>query len=90
MRPANYEGIDNKCKRLDGVGIAEDEESMWWDKGFLGCHNAKVLMNTIYFYNSKFFGLDLKSTGISGTVILELIRPLQALMRALQKRMTED
>ena len=51
MRPANYEGIGNKCKRLDGVGIAEDEESMWWEKGFLGCHNAKVLMNTIYFYN---------------------------------------
>ena len=59
-RQANYEGVANKCKRAERVGITEEEERMLWDKGLLGCHNSKVLMHTIYFYNGKLFGIRSK------------------------------
>ena len=47
-------------RRPEREGITEDEERLLWDKGFLGCHNAKVLMHTLYFYNGKRFGIRAK------------------------------
>jgi hypothetical protein len=60
MRQANYEGIANKCARPEREGITEDEEILLWDKGFLGCHDAKVLLYAVYFYNGKRFGIRSK------------------------------
>ena len=60
MRQANYEGIGKKSRRPEREGITEDEERLLWDKVFLGCHNAKVLMHTLYFYNGKLFGIRAK------------------------------
>ena len=37
--------------------ITPDEESLLWTNGQLGTHSAKALLNTIYVYNCKVFGL---------------------------------
>ena len=37
--------------------ITEDEESLLWSNGLLGVHSAKSLLNTVYYYNCKVFGL---------------------------------
>ena len=71
MRQANYEGIGKKSRRPEREGITEDEERLLWDKVFLGCHNAKVLMHALYFNNGKRFGIRAKEhIGISGTIIV--------------------
>ena len=37
--------------------ITEDEECLLWSSGQLGVHTAKSLLNTVYYYNCKVFGL---------------------------------
>ena len=59
--------LDAEMKRLHGKGlgtsskqaepITADEESLLWTSGQLGTHSAKALLNTVYFYNCKVFGL---------------------------------
>ena len=59
--------LDAEMKRLHGMGlgtttrqaepITPDEEAILWAKGLFGAHNAQALMNTVYFYNCKVFGL---------------------------------
>ena len=59
--------LDAEMKRLHGKGlgtsskqaepITPDEESLLWTSGQLGTHSAKGLLNTVYFYNCKVFGL---------------------------------
>ena len=59
--------LDAEMKRLHGKGlgtsskqaepITPDEESLLWTSGQLGTHSAKALLNTVYFYNCKVFGL---------------------------------
>ena len=59
--------LDAEMQRLYGIGvgvttnqaepISPDEEAILWAKGLLGTHNAKVLTNTVYFYNCKIFAL---------------------------------
>ena len=38
--------------------ISPDEEAILWAKGLFDTHNAKVLTNTVYFYNCKIFALQ--------------------------------
>lgn len=59
--------LDAEMKRLHGIGlgtkskqaepITEDEECLLWSSGELGIHSAKSLLNTVYYYNCKVFGL---------------------------------
>ena len=59
--------LDAEMQQLYGKGvgvttnqaepISPDEEAILWAKGLLGTHNAKVLTNTVYFYNCKIFAL---------------------------------
>jgi hypothetical protein len=42
------------------TAITEENEQILWEKGLLGDHTAKSLMNTMYFYNGKLFGLRSK------------------------------
>ena len=59
--------LDAEMKCLHGLGfgtsskraepITADEESLLWTCGQLGTHSAKALLNTVYFYNCKVFGL---------------------------------
>ena len=37
--------------------MSEQEEATFWEKKLLGTASAKSLLNTIYFYNGKVFGL---------------------------------
>ena len=59
--------LDAEMKRLHGLGlgtttkkaepISADEESLLWTSGQFGTHNANVILNTVYYYNCKVFGL---------------------------------
>ena len=33
------------------------DETILWDMGLLGANNAESLLNTVYFYNRKLFGV---------------------------------
>ena len=60
MKQATFHGIGNKFQRQERKGISEEEESALWRKNLLGCSSAKSLVNTIYFYNGKLFGIRAK------------------------------
>ena len=59
--------LDAEMKRLHGLGlgtvtkraepISPDEECLLWSSGQFGCHDGKALLNTVYYYNCKIFGL---------------------------------
>ena len=59
--------LNAEMKRLHGSGlgttskqaepIPPNEEAMLWSSGRFGTHNAKVLLNIVYYYNCKIFGL---------------------------------
>ena len=59
--------LDAEMKRLHGSGlgttskqaepITPDEEALLWSSGQFGTHNSKALLNTVYYYNCKVFGL---------------------------------
>ena len=59
--------LDAEMKRLHGSGLGAsarraepitlDEEALLWTSGQFGTHNAKVILNTVYYYNCKVFGL---------------------------------
>ena len=57
MKDATREGVTQACKKDKRSEITEDEESIFWEKGLLGSQSAEILLNTIYFYNGKLFGL---------------------------------
>ena len=54
-----------KCLHGSGLGasvrraepITPDEEALLWMSRQFGTHNAKVIFNTLYYYNCKVFGL---------------------------------
>ena len=62
-----WQTLDAEMKRLHGSGlgahpkraepITPEEEALLWSSGQFGTHNAKVILNTVYFYNCKVFGL---------------------------------
>lgn len=37
--------------------ISEESENMLWNKGLLGDSSSNSILNTVFFYNSKLFGL---------------------------------
>ena len=46
-----------KNKREEKESVTEEEEELFWNLNLLGMSTAKSLMNTVYFYNGKMFGL---------------------------------
>ena len=57
MKSGVREGLHIKCKKEEKEFVSEQEEATFWQKKLLGTTSAKSLMNTIYFYNGKVFGL---------------------------------
>ena len=57
MRDAAKKGVEVKCRKDLRGEISVEEEGLFWTKGLLGCDSAECLLNTIYFYNGKLFGL---------------------------------
>ena len=59
--------LDAEMKQLHGSGlganpkraepITPEEEALLWSSGQFGTHNGTVILNTVYFYNCKVFGL---------------------------------
>ena len=49
------EGLHTKKKQAEP--ITADEEAMLWAAGQMGCGRAQALLNTVYFYKCKVFGL---------------------------------
>ena len=47
---------DIKNVKYEKEGFLGEEELMW-QKGIIGKSTVETLMNTIYFYNGKIFGL---------------------------------
>ena len=55
MKSVHADGITNRKEEKEPV--IEDEEEQMWQKGVLGDKTARSLLNTIYFYNGKLFGI---------------------------------
>ena len=55
MKCLHGKGLGTNSKQAEP--ITADEESLLWTSGQLGTHSAKALLNTVYFYNCKVFGL---------------------------------
>ena len=50
-------GMTAKTRKEEKEAITEEEEELFWEKGLLGNSSCKSLLNTVYFYNGKLFGL---------------------------------
>ena len=50
-------GMTAKTRKEEKEAITEEEEELFWEKGLLGNSTSKSLLNTVYFYNGKLFGL---------------------------------
>ena len=57
MKNGVREGLHIKCKKEEREFVSEEEEAAFWEKKLLGTTSAKSLLNTMYFYNGKIFGL---------------------------------
>ena len=55
MKDVHREGIRNLKEEKQGFSLEEEEQM--WQKGVLGSSTAKILTDTIHFYNGKIFGL---------------------------------
>ena len=57
MKDATRAGVSLKTKKEEKLPISEEEEKKFWEAGLFGMHTAKSLLNVVYFYNGKLFGL---------------------------------
>ena len=57
MREANKLGIAQERKKPQRGDVTEEAELEQWRQNLLGGHSAESLLNTLYFYNGKLFGL---------------------------------
>ena len=57
MKNGVREDLHIKCKKEEREFVSEEEETTFWEMKLLGTTSAKSLLNTMYFYNGKIFGL---------------------------------
>ena len=57
MRETNKMGIAQAKKKPERSGVTDEEELELWRQNLLGGQSAESLLNTLYFYNGKLFGL---------------------------------
>ncbi|XP_068742306.1 zinc finger MYM-type protein 3-like [Montipora capricornis] len=57
LKDATREGLHVKNKKEEKESVTEEEEELFWNLNLLGMSTAKPLLNTVYFYNGKLFGL---------------------------------
>ena len=57
MKDATKSGVAQVSKMLENEEMTETEEAILWDMALLGANTAESLLNTVYFYNGKLFGL---------------------------------
>ena len=58
MKMCTREGVDLASKKSEKEPITEEEEEeIFWAKNLLGSSSSQALLNSVYFYNGKLFGL---------------------------------
>ena len=57
MRETNKMGIAQAKKKPERSDVTDEEELELWRQNLLGGQSAESLLNTLYFYNGKLFGL---------------------------------
>jgi hypothetical protein len=57
MRDATRQGVSLATKQNEKEPVSDDDEKLFWGKQLLGMKTAKTLLNTVYYYNGKLFGL---------------------------------
>ena len=57
MKEAKRIGVTLKTKGDEKEDVNNEEEELFWAKGLFGQSSARTLLNTVYFYNGKLFGL---------------------------------
>ena len=55
MSEPTKQGVGTTTKQAEPIG--EESENMLWNKGLLGDSSSNSILNTVFFYNSKLFGL---------------------------------
>ena len=58
MLRLHCKGLETQPKQAEPIN--EDEESRLWGSGELGKQSSQALLNTVYYYNCKMFGLRSK------------------------------
>ena len=46
-----------QTKKEEKEAVRDEDEEKFWSAGLFGSETAKQLLDTIYFYNGKMFGL---------------------------------
>ena len=57
MKDSTWQGVSSQRKKEEKEAVTYDDEEKFWSAGLFGSGTAKQLLNTIYFYNGKIFGL---------------------------------
>jgi hypothetical protein len=57
MKKSTREGVGMGNKKAEKEAIMDEEEDKFWVGGQLGMSTARSLLNSVYYYNGKLFGL---------------------------------
>ena len=57
MKDSMRQGVSLQTKKEEKEAVTEEKEEKFWSAGLFGSGIAKQLLDTIYFYNGKIFGL---------------------------------
>ncbi|XP_068681836.1 zinc finger MYM-type protein 2-like [Montipora foliosa] len=57
MKDSTRQGVSLQPKKEEKEAVTDEDEEKFWSAGLFGSGTAKQLLDTIYFYNGKMFGL---------------------------------
>ena len=57
MKEGTRSGIGLADKKEEKQHVSEEDEKKFWTMGLLGKSSTNSLLNVVYFYNGKLFGL---------------------------------
>ena len=57
MKDSTRQGVSLQTKKEEKEAVTDEDEEKFWSAGLFGSGTAKQLLDTIYFYNGKMFGL---------------------------------
>ena len=57
MKDSTRQGVSLQTKKEEKEAVTDEDEEKFWSAGLFVCGTAKQLLDTIYFYNGKMFGL---------------------------------
>ena len=57
IKEATRMGVTLKTIGDEKEAVNNEEEELFWSKGLFGQSSARSILNTVYFYNGKLYGL---------------------------------